>query len=393
MKIPRLSVEERTFSEELWSRFCARYGNNRAKVIVTALAKPVKNYGVRVNSLLSSREKIIEEFEKLGWSGEEHPLLEEMIQIRTEGPNPIPYLQEIPRIIVDKIAAESIFVGSDLFGAGIRRVPKFSTNEKVSIISPKNQIIALGITNRDSKNPKEPGIAVKNWQSFYKVPSLRKLGFISSGTAFSQSIPAAYVAHLLDPKPNEVIVDLCAAPGGKSTCAAILSKDKARIIAFDRSERRLQKMSIAVKNQKLKNIEMINEDSIEYLKTHTIRADKVIVDPSCSAIGVRPKIYDNTTTKEILNASNYQKPFLWAASKIVKKGGVITYSTCTLEPDENEKVIAYAIDELGLKLEEPNLIMGIDGEETNDGLNLEYMRRFYPDIHDTLGFFVAKLTN
>jgi len=392
LKIPRLDIETQTFSNFLWNRFCNRYGVERAKKIVCALSKPVKNYSIRTNLVSFSRENLLEKLENFGWKGYEHPILEEMITIKTRGPNSVNYLKNAPRIMTDKIAAESVFIGSDLFGVGIKRIPKFSENEKVSLISPKNQIVAIGLTKRDSKNPKESGIAAENLESFYKVPSLRKLGFIDSGIAFSQSIPAAYVTHLLDPKPNETIVDLCAAPGGKSTSAAILSKNKSRIIAFDRSEKRLLKMKTAVESQKLENIELIKANSIEYLKTHSMNADKVIVDPSCSAVGVRPKIYDETTQRDIANASNYQKPFLWAASKIVRKGGIITYSTCTLEPEENEKVIAYAVNELGLKLSNPEITLGTIGEETNDGLELEYMRRFYPDIHDTPGFFVAKLT-
>jgi 16S rRNA (cytosine967-C5)-methyltransferase len=102
-------------------------------------------------------------------------------------------------------------------------------------------------------------------------------------------------------------------------------------------------------------------------------------------------LYDETTIKNSINVANYQKSFLWAANKIVRTRGELTYSTCTLEPRENEKVIAYAVNELGLKLVEPNLKMGIKGEETGDGLEIDYLQRFYPDIHDTPGFFVAKL--
>jgi 16S rRNA C967 or C1407 C5-methylase (RsmB/RsmF family) len=150
-------------------------------------------------------------------------------------------------------------------------------------------------------------------------------------------------------------------------------------------------MKEIIEKQKLKNITLINENSINYFRDHSIKADKVIVDPSCSAIGVRPKVYDDTKTVDITNIANYQKSFLWTASKIVRKGGAITYSTCTLAPEENEKVIAYAVNNLKLQLVEPPFFMGSHGEETDDGLELKYMRRFYPDIHDTPGFFVAKL--
>ncbi len=392
LKIPRLDPFEGTFSQDLWTRFCSRYGEIRANRLVNAISKPVRDFAIRATTTKISREDVIAKLESLGWKSTPHGILEEMVLVRTQGRNIIPYLPNSGRIVIDKVAAESVFVGSDLFGVGIIRVPKLVEEDSVTLISQRDRIIANGISKIDSKNPKVKGIAVQTTNSFYKVPSLRNLGFIDSGEAFSQSIPAAYVAHVLDPKEGEIIVDLCAAPGGKSTSTAIISNDQAKIIAFDRSRKRLEKMSYAIERQKLKNIQIINEDSVKFVKHHTLKADKVIVDPSCSAVGVRPKIYDETKESDIINTTNYQKSFLWAAAKIVRKGGIITYSTCTLEPDENEKVIAYAVNELGLKLIPPDLLLGTHGEDTGDGLDLECMRRFYPDIFDTPGFFVAKLT-
>ena len=392
MKIPRLSLKAKTFSPDIWNRFLSRYGNHRAERLVYSLARPSKRFAIRTTTTKISREELSEIFNEEGWKVSNHPYLDEMLTIETKGPNIVPYLSSTPRMIIDKIAAESVLVGSDLFGVGIRRMPKFDIGDQISLLSPKEQIVAIGVSRIDSKTPKSKGIAVFNKKSFYNVPSIRNMGLLESGLAQSQSIPASYVSHLLEPKEGDVIVDLCAAPGGKSTSASLLSNNKAKIIAFDRSKKRLRKMEDIVRNQELSNIQMIKADSIQYIKEHTVKADKVIVDPSCSAIGVRPKIFDDTTNSDVLNSANYQKSFLWAASKIVRKGGIITYSTCTTEPEENEKVITYAIESLGLKLTEPNLLLGTTGEETNDGLELEFMRRFYPDTFDTPGFFVAKLT-
>lgn len=391
LKIPRLSVSENTFSKFIWNGFCQRYGKERAKKIVTSLSKPVKEFAIRTTLTKTTRKKVIEKLEYNNWKAKEHDVLSEMVTVRTQGMNYVPYLPTTPRLIIDKIASESVFIGSNLYGVGIKRMPKFKIGQTVSLVSPIDQIVAIGEAKINSKTEKMKGIAVKTTNSFYNVPSIRDLGLLESGEGFSQSIPAAYVAHVLAPKENETIVDLCAAPGGKSTSAAILSNDKANIIAFDRSKKRLKKMERAIRNQGLKSIKIINADSIEYIKNHTVRADKVIVDPSCTAIGVRPKLYDETTENDSINAANYQKSFLWAAKKIVRKNGIITYSTCTMEPRENEKVVAYAVNELNLELVKPMLLMGTKGEETGDGLEIDYLRRFYPDTFDTPGFFVAKL--
>jgi len=388
--IPKLSINEKTFSADIWERFKNRYGEHRARELVQSLGQPVKNFSIRVNLLKISREELCERFSEHGWEAALHPFLSMIITVKTKGRNRVHYYQQAPRIIIDKIAAESVFVGSNLFSAGLVRLPKFQVGDTVSLLSPKNQIVGNGIAQVNSKQPKGKGIAVLTTESFYTVPSLRELGFFDQGLANSQSIPATYVAYLLEPKAGDRIVDLCAAPGGKSTALAILSRE-AKIISIDRSKKRLEKMRQVVISHGIKNIELIRANSIELIKNQTIRADKVIVDPSCTAIGVRPKIYDETTNKAIENSSNYQKSFLWAAAKIVRKGGIVTYSTCTTEPEENEKVIAYAVDRLGLQLVEPVLQLGTHGEDTGDGLELEYMRRFYPDKSDTPGFFVAKL--
>jgi 16S rRNA (cytosine967-C5)-methyltransferase len=391
LKIPRLSISDNTFSKSIWNGYCLRYGKDRAKKIVSALSRPVNEFAIRTTLTKTSPEEIIEILEKNNWKTKQHEILPEIVTARTQGMNHVPYLQSAPRIIMDKIASESVFVGSNLFGVGIKRMPKLKKDQLVSLLSPKKQIVAIGKANINSKTERMKGIAVFTSDSFFKVPSIRDLGLLDSGKGSSQSLPAAYVAHVLDPKENDTIIDLCAAPGGKSIGAAILSNDKANIIAFDRSKKRLEKMETSIKNQGLKNIRTLHADSIDYFKTHTIKADKVIVDPSCSATGVRPKLYDETTEKDSINAANYQKSFLWVASRIVRKGGIITYSTCTLEPRENEKIISYAVNELNLKLVEPSILMGTKGEETGDGLITEFMRRFYPDTFDTPGFFVAKL--
>jgi len=391
LKIPRLSIKEKTFSLDIWERFKRRYGESRAHQLVHALAKPVRLYSIRVNLLKTSKEELSEFLINEGWDVQIHSQLSMALTVKTKGPKAITYYQKSPRIVIDKIAAESVFVGANLFSAGLVRLPKFRVNDLVSLVSPKDQIVANGIAQTDSKQPKGKGIAVKTTESFYSVPSLRELGLFNKGLANSQSIPAMYVTHLLEPKAGERIIDLCAAPGGKSTAAAILAKDKAEIIAIDRSKKRLAKMQQVIANHGIRNIRLIRANSVELVKNQTIKADKVIVDPSCTAIGVRPKIYDETTFDDILNSASYQKSFIWAAAKVARKGGIITYSTCTTEPEENEKVIAYAVNKLGLKLIEPTLKLGANGEDTGDGLELEAMRRFYPDTFDTPGFFVAKL--
>ena len=188
MKIPRLDIDQKTCSHDIWDRFCSRYGEHRARRILFSLSKPVKQYAIRVTTTMVSRDNLIEEFKKLGWKTQTHKQLEEMFTIETKGPLKIPYLSRAPKIILDKLAAESVLVGADLYGVGIKRVPKFEVGYIVSLLSDKNQIVAIGKSHIDSRTPKKHGLAVSNKLSFYNVPSLSNLGYIDSGKSYGQSV-------------------------------------------------------------------------------------------------------------------------------------------------------------------------------------------------------------
>mmetsp|Transcript_10604 Transcript_10604/g.16335 ORF Transcript_10604/g.16335 Transcript_10604/m.16335 type:complete len:200 (+) Transcript_10604:1-600(+) len=129
--------------------------------------------------------------------------------------------------------------------------------------------------------------------------------------------------------------------------------------------------------------------------------DKIILDPPCSALGLRPKLMiESMTVEEIEKHSNYQRAFVKEAVALLKEGGIMTYSTCTILSSENEKMVRYILDEypcmklvpIGLRLGSPGLPgMGLSEEEQNS------VRRFDPSkikkddpVSDTMGFFVSK---
>ncbi|MBP1357524.1 MAG: RsmB/NOP family class I SAM-dependent RNA methyltransferase, partial [Sulfolobus sp.] len=137
---------------------------------------------------------------------------------------------------------------------------------------------------------------------------------------------------------------------------------------FDHTEAKVKKLRETLKRMGMNKVEVYKADSRYLYEDFSIKdVDKVMIDPPCSDLGVRPKIYDKKTNDDILILHSYQKQFLNAAYKILKKGGTVIYSTCTLTSWENERVI-----------DDPRF-------------ELEFSVRFIPIVHDTTGFFIAKL--
>lgn len=143
---------------------------------------------------------------------------------------------------------------------------------------------------------------------------------------------------------------------------------KSRVIGFDHTVKKVEDLKRRLEMLNMREIEVYKADSrYLYEDFHIQNVDKVLIDPPCSALGLRPKIYDKKTKTDLLNLSAYQRQFLNSAYKILKRGGIVIYSTCTMTEIENEEII-------------------------NDSkFEVEEIIRFHPIIHDMTGFFIAKL--
>lgn len=164
-----------------------------------------------------------------------------------------------------------------------------------------------------------------------------------------------------------------------------LTNNKARIIGFDRNERKLDKTRKHLERLNCRNYQLFSHDSRYVHLDYSLRADKVLVDPPCTGLGVTPKLFADTTSSDVKNLASYQKQFLTAASHTVKPGGTIVYSVCTITRAECEEVVEFATDELGLVLDEATPMLGRPGDD-REGLT----QRFDPDLHGS-GYFIAKL--
>ena len=156
-----------------------------------------------------------------------------------------------------------------------------------------------------------------------------------------QDSSAQLVSHLLDPQPEETIIDACAAPGGKTTHIAELMGDKGHIVACDRAAKRLKKVRENAARLQLNSIQIEAGDSRDVESFYNL-ADRVLLDVPCSGLGTlhkRPDIRWRQTAQGIESLVELQQELIEEAARWVKPRGVLVYATCTLNISENEKVI------------------------------------------------------
>ncbi|KAL5109370.1 putative 28S rRNA cytosine-C 5 methyltransferase [Taenia crassiceps] len=200
----------------------------------------------------------------------------------------------------------------------------------------------------------------------------------------------------LAPKPGERILDMCAAPGGKTTYIAQLMKNTGSIFANDVNAERAKALLGNCHRMGVVNAVVCVEDGRKF---HNVISgfDRVLLDAPCSGTGViakDPSVKAHRSDEDIKQCVMLQKQLIIAAIDCCKIGGYIVYSTCSITVNENEGVIDYALRKRKVQLEETNLF-GEKGFTSFKGLHfspkMNRTRRFYPHKHNVDGFFVAKL--
>ena len=205
---------------------------------------------------------------------------------------------------------------------------------------------------------------------------------------------------VLDPQPNETILDVAAAPGSKTTQMAEMMENTGVIIANDPNLGRIRALRFNLDKGGVVNTTVNRKDGAAINRTN-ITFDRILLDAPCSAEGtIRKdwKVLNHWGEKHIASLSRIQKRLILSATDNLKDGGTLVYSTCTLAPEENEEVISFLLDK---KPEFTVVKPNIKGLKTRPGMTVwrkkqyneqvKNCSRIYPQDNDSEGFFVAKL--
>ncbi|XP_075560828.1 tRNA (cytosine(72)-C(5))-methyltransferase NSUN6 isoform X4 [Pelecanus crispus] len=272
------------------------------------------------------------------------------------------------------------------------------------------------------------GMGIRMIEPVYLSPSFDN---VLPSHLFLQNLPSVVVSHILNPQPGERILDMCAAPGGKTTHLATLMNDQGEVIAMDKIANKVKKIKQNAELLQLNCIKAFCYDGTKALSVEKREDeqegppflpesfDRILLDAPCSGMGQRPNMAYSSTLKEVTSYQPLQRKLFTVAVKLLKPGGVLVYSTCTITLSENEEQVAWALKTfpcLQLQPQEPH----IGGEGMRGaGLSLDQLKllqRFDPsavtlqgmDINslqdsreddlislankDCIGFFIAKFS-
>lgn len=219
-------------------------------------------------------------------------------------------------------------------------------------------------------------------------PALDNLSSLKDGLFQVQDESSMLVAHVLGPKPGERIIDACSAPGGKTTHIAALMDNCGEILATDIYEHKLQRIQENANRLSIDIIRTELMDAVHIGESYPEYADRVLVDAPCSGLGVLRRKPDARWKKDLRNLKELpilQIRILMSAADAVKPGGILVYSTCTIEEDENQKIVeAFLAERADFTLE-------------NTGEYLPYqnktgtMIQLLPHTDKVDGFFIARM--
>ena len=220
----------------------------------------------------------------------------------------------------------------------------------------------------------EPSLIAKNALRV-KGSRLIEGKLYKSGLYSIQDESSMLAVEKLDPQPGEFIIDVCAAPGGKTLAIAEAMRNSGRVLAQDIYKRKINIIINESKRLGLENVEARTWDATKVDSALSEKADRVIVDAPCSGLGVirrKPEIKYKRRTAEMDLLPRKQLDILQASSHYVKPGGILLYCTCTINPFENQRVVSEFLKKNPMfeRLEALQLL---------------------PNVNDTDGFFICRM--
>ncbi|XP_049956448.1 tRNA (cytosine(72)-C(5))-methyltransferase NSUN6 isoform X1 [Schistocerca serialis cubense] len=369
-----------------------------------------------------------------------HPKLPETVVVGPWNVNELDLDIKQQEVIVDVACGIAVLRGADVFAPGVMGmqtgaqigdiVSVFADVSKnckkgLQCVYPDDQkyfvgngIVRMSRKQLYGKDAQPIGVAVRMLSRPSGCPSVPPL----LGMAILQNLPSILTCHALDLSPGHYVLDCCAAPGNKTLHIASLMNDKGRIVAVDKTQGKVNIIKRKCEEFSVKCVETYVGDttkSVQTLDTNMCKAgedhslphcplfppesfDRVLLDAPCSALGQRPQLRNDISIQQLQSYPILQRKLFKAAYTLLKPGGYLVYSTCTVNVAENEAIVGWALKAYPQLVLEP-IIPIIGGPGIPHAGNLteeqtECVQRFGPPVEgsvkgcdtDTVGFFIAR---
>nr|XP_011750428.1 putative methyltransferase NSUN6 isoform X2 [Macaca nemestrina] len=445
-------LKESFVNKEIVTALGKQEAERKFETLLKHLSHPPSFTTVRVNTHLASVQHVknllldeLQKFNGLSVPILQHPDLQDVLLIPVIGPRKNIKKQQC-EAIVGAQCGNAVLRGAHVYAPGIVSASKFmKAGDVISVYSDikgkckkgarefdgTKVFLGNGISELSRKEifnglPELKGMGIRMTEPVYLSPSFDN---VLPRYLFLQNLPSALVTHVLNPQPGEKILDLCAAPGGKTTHIAALMHDQGEVIALDKIFSKVEKIKQNALLLGLNSIRAFCFDGTKAVKLDMVEDtegeppflpesfDRILLDAPCSGMGQRPNMACTWSLKELASYQPLQRKLFTAAVQLLKPEGVLVYSTCTIMLAENEEQVAWALTKfpcLQLQPQEPH----IGGEGMRGaGLSCEQLKqlqRFDPSAvplpdtdmdslrearredmlrlanKDSIGFFIAK---
>lgn len=192
-----------------------------------------------------------------------------------------------------------------------------------------------------------------------KEKDIESLDIYGKGYVYLQSLSSMLPPLVLDPKPGDRVLDVTAAPGSKTTQMAAMMENKGSILANELDPIRAERLKYNIEKQGAHIVKIIQGRGEKLFESYEGQFDKVLLDAPCSGEGrfiiSDKRTYTSWSLKEVQRLSRLQKKLMESAIKCLKRGGVMVYSTCTINESENEDVLYWAEKNMGMKVVDINM--------------------------------------
>ncbi|XP_018612363.2 putative methyltransferase NSUN6 isoform X1 [Scleropages formosus] len=411
-------------NEELLAEMGDTEAQRRFEDLLSLLSHPPAFTCVRASTHLAPletiRDRLLEELRErqVDWPEQSdvpiltHPQLPDVLLLPVLGPRPVPPRKS--EVIVGAQCGNAVLRGAHVFAPGILSTPPYmKAGDVVSVFSDvegrctrgakgfqgKKAFLGNGVAemSRDGIFCSEEsvrGVAVRMVDPVYRSPCFDR---VLPSLLFLQNLPSVVVGHVLGPCPGERILDMCAAPGGKTTHIAALMGGQGEVIALDKIARKMEHICQNAQSLQLDCVRAYRFDSIRAVSGEQSANpdnphggppfppesfDRVLLDAPCSGLGQRPNMCCPWSLRELTSYQPLQRKLFRAAVQLLKTGGTLVYSTCTVTLAENEEQVAWALSTfpcLSLQPQEPHVGgKGMPGAGLSHD-QLQLLQRFTPE--------------